>query len=73
MKLHTIFQNHHWSWKYHRKFGKYGGIFVGMEFYFYKRQNMVCFCLKVNVQLHSGTVVPGFDHMLTLSVGIWDF
>ena len=34
MKLHTILQNHQGSWKYHRKFGKYDGIFVGMEFYF---------------------------------------
>ena len=24
-------------------------------------------------QLPSGTVLPGFDHILTLSVGIWDF
>ena len=42
MKLHTIFQNHRGSWKYHRRFGKYDGIFVGMEF----SQNMVCFCFK---------------------------
>ena len=34
MKLRTILQNHHRSWKYHRKVGKYDGIFVGMEFYF---------------------------------------
>ena len=25
-------------WKYHRKFGKYEGIFAGMEFYFYTCQ-----------------------------------
>ena len=73
MKLHTILQNHHGSWKCHRKFGKYDGIFVGMEFYFYTCQNMVCFCFKKIVQLPNGTVLPGFDHMLTLSVGIWDF
>ena len=34
MILHTILQNHHGSWEYHRRFGKYDGIFVGTEFYF---------------------------------------
>ena len=31
------------------------------------------FVSKEIVQLPSGTVLPGFDHMLTLSVGIWNF
>ena len=31
------------------------------------------FVSKEIVQLPSGTFLPGFDHMLTLSVGIWDF
>ena len=39
-------QNHHQSWKYHRRFGKYDGNFVGTEFYFYTCQNVVCFCFK---------------------------
>ena len=73
MKLHTILQNHNGSWKYHRRFGKYDGIFVGTEFYFYTCQNMVCCVSKEIVQWHSDTVLPGFNHMLTLSVWTWNF
>ena len=37
MKLDTILQNHHGSWKYHRRFGKYDSICIvyGTEYYFY--------------------------------------
>ena len=59
---------------YYRRFGEYDGIFVGTEFYFYTCQNMVGFFLSKDIiQWPSGTVLPGCDHMLTLSVSIWDF
>ena len=40
------FAIHHGSWKYHRRFGKSDGIFIGTEFYFYTCQNMVCFLFQ---------------------------
>ena len=73
MKLHTILQNHNGSWKYHRQFGKYDGIFAGMDFIAIHANTWSVFVSKEIVQLPSGTVLASFDHMLTLSVGIWDF
>ena len=70
MKLHTIMQNHHGSWKYHRKLGKYDGIFVCMEFYFYTCQNMVCFCFKRDCSIY---IVTPFYLVLTMSCSHYRF
>ena len=67
MKLHTILQNHNESWKYHRKFGKYDGIFVGMEFYFYTCQNMVCFFFLFQKRLFNYLVAPSDLVLITCS------
>ena len=70
MILHTILQNQHGSWKYHRRFGKYDGIFVGTEFYFYTCQNMVCFSLKRDCSMTEWHRLTWFwSHAHTIGLG----
>ena len=73
MILHTILQNHHGSWKYHRIFGKYDVFFLLVRNFISRHaKTWSVLVLKEIVQWPSGTLLPDFVHMLTLSVWIWD-
>ena len=65
MILHTILQNHHGSWKYHRRFGKYDGYFCWYGILFLYIPNHGLF--QFQKRLFNDLVAPFYLVLITCS------